>query len=234
MTCPTQHRAKLHSTNPLERLNGGSSAAPRSSASSPTKRRSPGSSAPSCSNRTTNGPSSAPATSCWKASRRSAMIPSSACQPWRPHQPGQRRHSTVPTVSYTTSWDTTPPSIQKPWPSTWNSSSVAWTLGRRKDRPAEEAPQAVDLAARQDRLLASRLRRRNGRNDCTIAPGKTVQTFRQIDWALVLGPQIVGALKSASSGKLASRSDMMRSAAFGHAMPMSGSFHLTPHAWAGL
>ena len=37
MDFPAQHRAKIHSTNPLERLNGRSNAAPMSSASSPTK-----------------------------------------------------------------------------------------------------------------------------------------------------------------------------------------------------
>lgn len=35
------------------------------------------------------------------------MIPSSACQPRRPDQPDQSRRSTVPTDSYTTSWNTT-------------------------------------------------------------------------------------------------------------------------------
>jgi putative transposase len=42
ITFPAQHRTKLHSTNPLERLNKGSSAAPMSSASSPTRPASPG------------------------------------------------------------------------------------------------------------------------------------------------------------------------------------------------
>ena len=35
------------------------------------------------------------------------MIRSSACPPWPPDQPGQRRRSTVPAVSYTTTGDTT-------------------------------------------------------------------------------------------------------------------------------
>jgi transposase-like protein len=62
MTFPQQHRAKLHSTNPLERLNGEISAAPRSSASFRTRPPSPAWSGRSCSSRTMNGPSSAPAT----------------------------------------------------------------------------------------------------------------------------------------------------------------------------
>jgi transposase-like protein len=62
MTFPQQHRAKLHSTNPLERLNGEISAAPRSSESFPTRPPSPAWSGRSCSSRTMNGPSSAPAT----------------------------------------------------------------------------------------------------------------------------------------------------------------------------
>src|SRR4051794_33254280 len=49
MTFPKEHRAKLHSTNPIERLMARSSAAPRSSASSPTTTPSSASSAPSCS-----------------------------------------------------------------------------------------------------------------------------------------------------------------------------------------
>jgi putative transposase len=53
MTFPGQHRTKLHSTNPLERLNRRSSGGPTSSASSPTRPASPGSSAPCCSSRTT-------------------------------------------------------------------------------------------------------------------------------------------------------------------------------------
>ena len=56
MSFPKEHRTKLHSTNPLERLSGGSSAAPTSSASSPTRTPSPGWSAPSSSSRTTSGP----------------------------------------------------------------------------------------------------------------------------------------------------------------------------------
>jgi transposase-like protein len=60
MSFPAAHRTKLHSVNPLERLNGG--AAPTWSASSPTRPRSPASSAPSCSSSPTSGRSSGPAT----------------------------------------------------------------------------------------------------------------------------------------------------------------------------
>jgi transposase-like protein len=69
MSFPAQHRAKLHSTNPLERLNGeikrrtevvGMLASP--AFGSPTKTPSSASSVRSCSNRTMNGPSNAPAT----------------------------------------------------------------------------------------------------------------------------------------------------------------------------
>src|ERR1700759_764143 len=52
MSFPKDHRLKIHSINPLERLTARSSAAPMSSASSPTKMRSRGSSARCCSNRT--------------------------------------------------------------------------------------------------------------------------------------------------------------------------------------
>lgn len=63
MTFPAAHRAKLHSTNPLERLNGEIKRRTEVvGLVSPTRRRSCGSSAPSCSSRTTSGPSSAPAT----------------------------------------------------------------------------------------------------------------------------------------------------------------------------
>jgi transposase-like protein len=62
MSFPKDHRPKIHSTNPLERLNARSSAAPRLSASSPMSNPLPAWSAPSCSNRTTNGRSSGRAT----------------------------------------------------------------------------------------------------------------------------------------------------------------------------
>jgi len=78
---PLQHRTKLHSTNPLERLNGEIKRRTEVAGIFPNEA-AIASSAPSCSSRTTNGPFSAPATSLWKASLRSAMIPSSSCPMW--------------------------------------------------------------------------------------------------------------------------------------------------------
>ncbi len=62
MSFPAPHRAKLHSTNPLEGSTARSSGAPRWSESSPTRRPSLGLSEPSSWSRTTNGLSSAPVT----------------------------------------------------------------------------------------------------------------------------------------------------------------------------
>ena len=63
MTFPQQHRAKLHSTNPLQRVNGEIKRRTEVvGISSGTRPPSPVSSARSCSSRTTNGPYSAPAT----------------------------------------------------------------------------------------------------------------------------------------------------------------------------
>lgn len=58
MSFPPQHRAKLHSTNPIERLNGEIKRRTEVMASSPMKPPSSVSSARSCSSRTTNGRSS--------------------------------------------------------------------------------------------------------------------------------------------------------------------------------
>jgi putative transposase len=69
MSFPPQHRVKLHSTNPLERLNGEIKRRTEVVGIFPTKPPSHDSWAPSCSNRTMSGLSSAPATSRWKASR---------------------------------------------------------------------------------------------------------------------------------------------------------------------
>ncbi|TBW38971.1 hypothetical protein EYW49_07525 [Siculibacillus lacustris] len=81
---PTRHRAKQHSTNPLERrgenrrctevvgIFAGQEAIVRWSARS-------------CPSRTTNGPPGAPATRCWKRSSPSATPPPSpACRIWWP------------------------------------------------------------------------------------------------------------------------------------------------------
>ena len=99
MGFPKDHWSKIHSTNPIERLNGeikrrtewAFAEQSALSASSPTKPPSPASSAPSCSNRTTNGPSSALATWPWNPSLPSAMISPSGCPPWPPDRPGQPR-----------------------------------------------------------------------------------------------------------------------------------------------
>jgi transposase-like protein len=62
MSFPAAHRAKLYSTNPLERLNGQVKRRTEAVGISPTKTPSPAWSAPSCSSRTTSGPFSAVAT----------------------------------------------------------------------------------------------------------------------------------------------------------------------------
>ena len=62
MTFPKDHRPKIHSINPLERLNGEIKRRTMSSASSPTRKPSRASSAHCCSNRTMNGRCSAAAT----------------------------------------------------------------------------------------------------------------------------------------------------------------------------
>jgi putative transposase len=56
MTFPKQHWAKLHSTNPIERLNGEIKRRTEVVGIFPTKMPSSGSSVPCCSNRTMSGP----------------------------------------------------------------------------------------------------------------------------------------------------------------------------------
>ena len=60
MTFPQQHRSKLHSTNPLERLNGEIKRRAEVVGIFQTRPQSPAPPAPSSSSRTTSGPSSAP------------------------------------------------------------------------------------------------------------------------------------------------------------------------------
>lgn len=102
---PREHRTKLYSTNPLERLN--KEITPTSSESSPTMRPSCVLSGRCCSSTTTNGRSSA-ATSPWKRWRPSATIRGSRSRRSR----ADRQASDVPNrrltvASYTTPWDTT-------------------------------------------------------------------------------------------------------------------------------
>jgi transposase-like protein len=62
MSFPPAHRPKLHSTNPIERLNGAIKRRTEVVAASPTPRPSFASSALSSWSKTMNGPSNAPAT----------------------------------------------------------------------------------------------------------------------------------------------------------------------------
>lgn len=104
MTFPKEHRAKICSTNPLERLDGEIERRTDVVGIFPTRARSPVSSAPSCSSRTTSGPSSA-ATCALRRWRPSATLPAPACQPSQPD-----RGSTPPGGpgrSYTITRDTT-------------------------------------------------------------------------------------------------------------------------------
>jgi transposase-like protein len=89
MGFPAAHRAKLHSTNPIERLKRRSSAGLRWSASSPMKTSS-GSAARSCWSRTTSGRAAKPLHDAGN-DRLVKRFPSSGCPSWPPDQPGPRR-----------------------------------------------------------------------------------------------------------------------------------------------
>ena len=120
LSFPREHRAKLHSTNPIERLNGeikrrtevvGVSVLAMRPAwlrviHSRTKPRSRDPSEPSSWNRATNGPSSAPITCPLKQWRRSPTIPSSCCRLSQAHDRLRLRPENAGTgPSYTTTLD---------------------------------------------------------------------------------------------------------------------------------
>ena len=67
---PPQYRVKLHSTNPLERLDGEIKRRTEVVGIFPNEAAIVRSSVPSCLGRTTSGPCSAPATSRWKRARK--------------------------------------------------------------------------------------------------------------------------------------------------------------------
>ncbi len=103
MSFPPQHRTKLHSTNPLERLNGEIKRRTEVVGNIPQRGRhySPRRRHPARTERRVGRPARR-ATSRWKASLPSAMIPSSACQSRQTDRSGPNRTSSLPTTCYTT------------------------------------------------------------------------------------------------------------------------------------